>query len=205
MKRILPFLSMAILLVACGSQPIETPLPATPSPTNAPIPTVTPAPVPCRFEALRIYAASRFPSTSAPVFSSFSAGEEVFPTHRTANGFYGFDPGVAQAGSVGVFRLRWFLKTSYIPSSGDCGSLPLVMGPMAEICYVVLNADTPLYASDDPGSAVIGNLDEGDHLMQLSSGSSWVNVDLNVGSEQLDLVGWIPRNLVIYQGACEGP
>jgi hypothetical protein len=70
---------------------------------------------------------------------------------------------------------------------------------------VVLNADTALYASDDLNAAVIGNLNDGDHVMQLSSGASWVNVDLNVGSEQLDVVGWVPRDLVIYQGACEGP
>jgi hypothetical protein len=105
----------------------------------------------------------------------------------------------------GVFRLRWFLKTSYIPSFGDCDSLPVVMGPMDGICYVVMNSDTAVYASDDLGSAVIGNMDEGDYVMQLSSGALWVNVDLNVGSEQLDATGWVPRSLVIYQGACEGP
>ncbi len=205
MKRIIPLFSLAVLLIACGLQPIETPLPTTSTPTNAPAPAATSPSGPCRFEALRVYSIYRYPSTSAQVFSTFSTGDEVFPTHRTANGFYGFDPGTAQAGSVGIFRLRWFLKTSYIPSSGDCGSLPVVTGPMAEICYVVLNADTPLYANDDSGSAVIGNLSEGDYVMQLSSGSSWVNVDLNVGSEQLDVVGWIPRNLAIYQGACAGP
>jgi hypothetical protein len=198
-KRILPLLCLAVMLAACVSQPAETPLPATPTPTD------TPTPVPCRFEALRTYAIYRFPSTSAPVFSQFTAGDEAFPTHRTQNGFYGFDPGVAQAGSIGVFRLRWFLKTSYIPSFGDCDSLPVVMGPMDGICYVVMNSDTALYASDDLGSAVIGNMDESDYVMQLSSGALWVNVDLNVGSEQVDVTGWVPRSTVIYQGACEGP
>ena len=95
--------------------------------------------------------------------------------------------------------------TSYIPSFGDCDSLPVVVGPMDGICYVVMNSDTALYASDDLGSAVIGNMDDGDYVMQLSSGALWVNVDLNVGSEQLDVTGWVPRSLVIYQGACEGP
>jgi len=204
-KRILPLLSMAVVLAACASQPIATPVPATPTPTDAPVPPVTSPTVPCRFEALRQYAFYRFPSTSAQAIGYFSAGDQVFPTHRTPNGYYGFDPGAAQAGAVGVFRLRWFLKTSYIPSTGDCDSLPVVMGPMAEICYVVMNADTALYASDDLNSAAIGSLKDGDHVMVLSSGVSWVNVDLNVGSEQLDVVGWVPRDLVIYQGACEGP
>jgi hypothetical protein len=205
MKKVLPFIIFSVLLIACGLSPIETAPAATSTPTLEPLPPITPTAVPCRFEASRTYAIYRFPSTSAPVFSNFSAGDDVYPTHRTANGFYGFDPGVAQAGNVGVFRLRWFLKTSYMPSSGDCDRLPLVQGPMAEICYVVLNADTPLYASDSLTATVVGNLDEGDTVMQLSSGSSWVHVDLNVGSEQLDLVGWVPRDLVIYQGACMGP
>jgi hypothetical protein len=194
MRKMLLLVCMAFVVVACGLQPTETPAPTDPPPVD-----------PCRFEASRDYPIYQFPSTSAAVFGYLAAGDEVLPTHRTANGFYGFDPGVAQAGNVGVFRLRWFLKTSYIPSTGNCGGLPVVLGPMAEICYVVLNADTPLYASDDSSSAVIGNLSEGDHVMQLSSGTSWVNVDLNVGSEQLDLTGWVPRNLVIYQGACMGP
>lgn len=194
MNRFLALFGLSSLLIACGLGPIDTPTPSD-----------SPSSDPCRFEASRQYPAYNFPSTSAPVFGYLSTGDEVFPTHRTANGFYGFDPGVAQAGNVGVFRLRWILKTSYIPSSGNCSALPIVFGPMAEICYVVLDADTPLYTSDDSSSAVVGNLDQGDYVMQLSSGTSWVNVDLNVGSEQLDITGWIPRNLVIYQGACMGP
>jgi hypothetical protein len=193
-KKGLLLLCLSFILIACGLAPVETPIPTDP-----------PSSDPCRFEASRQYPAYNFPSTSAPVFGYLSTGDEVFPTHRTANGFYGFEPGVAQAGNVGLFRLRWFLKTSYIPSSGNCSGLPVVLGPMAEICYVVLDADTPLYASDDSSSAVVGNLNEGDYVMQLSSGVSWVNVDLNVGSEQLDVTGWIPRDLVIYQGACMGP
>ena len=107
MKRIVPLFSLAVLLIACGVQPIETPLPATSTPTNAPAPAATSPSGPCRFEALRVYSIYRYPSTSAQVFSTFSTGDEVFPTHRTANGFYSFDPGTAQAGSVGIFRLRW--------------------------------------------------------------------------------------------------
>lgn len=166
--------------------------------------TDTPESIPCQFEALRDYPYYQYPNTSAPVISYFSTGEEVSPTHRTPNGFYGFDPGTGQAGLPGVFRLRWFLKTSYIPSTGDCNQLPVVMGPMAEICYVFLDSDTPLYSSDSQSSATIGSLNEGDYVMHLEMTASWQKVDLNVGSEQLDIVGWVPRDLTTPLGACLG-
>jgi len=159
----------------------------------------------CKFEALGGSPIYQYPNTSAPVISRFSTGEKVFPTHRTPNGFYGFDPGVAQAGSAGIFQLRWFLKTSYVPSTGDCNQLPVVIGPMAEICYVFLNSDTPLYSSGSLSSTTIGSLNAGDYVMHLDMNASWEKVDLNVGSEQLNIVGWVPRDLTIAIGACEGP
>ncbi|MGW8249945.1 MAG: hypothetical protein ACWGO1_04825, partial [Anaerolineales bacterium] len=47
------------------------------------------------------------PDTSAQVFSVQPAGLTVQPSARSASGWLGFDPAVAQAANIGPFRLRW--------------------------------------------------------------------------------------------------
>lgn len=54
---------------------------------------------------------------------------------KTADGWWGFEPGVAQAASSGLFRLRWVLEgTSGLTFGGDCEGVPVVPGPEAGVC-----------------------------------------------------------------------
>lgn len=68
--------------------------------------------------ALTVY---RLPDATSTEWSTLAAGE-VIPNveARTADGWIGFDPGVAQAPNVGLYRLRWVQDTvTFVPSCAD--------------------------------------------------------------------------------------
>lgn len=68
--------------------------------------------------ALTVY---RLPDPTSDAWSSLGAGEEILNAEaRTADGWIGFDPGVAQAPNVGLYRLRWVQDTiTFDPSCAD--------------------------------------------------------------------------------------
>jgi hypothetical protein len=76
------------------------------------------APAPCSIVAegdVTVY--SRL-SSNAAVFGSMASGFHVILEGRTADGWLGFDPGVAQAANIGIFRLRWIVESSDIELVG---------------------------------------------------------------------------------------
>jgi len=77
------------------------------------------------------------PTTNLTVYRWSSAALDVFGTMgpdltvqvlgRTSDGWYGFDPAVAQAGNIGFARLRWVKPgAGQANTSGNCASVPLV-------------------------------------------------------------------------------
>ena len=115
------------------------------------LPACTPK-TPCQLTATDTVTAYNRPSAAANIFGTLGAGDSVQPDVKTSDGFYGFDPGVAQAGNVGVFRNRWILKTYQVDLTGSCSSLPVVVGPIANLCYAMVMGDTPVYTSADTTS-----------------------------------------------------
>ena len=63
------------------------------------------------------------PNTASGEFGTLAAGETAVMTGQTADGWLGFDPGVAQAANVGIFRLRWVAPDSDVMQSGGCAAL----------------------------------------------------------------------------------
>jgi LysM repeat protein len=65
---------------------------------------------------------------NSPKFGIIPAGQYVEVLGRSLNGWYTFDPGVAQAGTTGVARLRWLPPDSLLNYRGNCpgGSSPTV-------------------------------------------------------------------------------
>lgn len=55
-------------------------------------------------DSLRVYCR---PSTASSPFGVLAPGESLMVCSRTVGGWLGFQPGVAQAGNIGPFRLRW--------------------------------------------------------------------------------------------------
>jgi hypothetical protein len=144
------------------------------------------------------------PSAAADVFGTL-ASETVTATAKTADGFYGFDPGVAQAGNSGLYRLRWVLKTHDVTTTPGCASIPTVVGPIAGLCYAMLMTDTPVYSSADTTSSILVTLHIGDFVMVTAHDTGWFTTDLNVGTAGMDSIGHIEEGIIGgLKGACDG-
>jgi hypothetical protein len=75
---------------------------------------------PCTFTANVEMTAYRLPDASSDVFGAMGAGESFEALARTADGWVGFDPGVAQAGNQGLARHRWVQDSvTFSPSCVD--------------------------------------------------------------------------------------
>lgn len=122
------------------------------------------------------------------------ASESVEASVRTGDGFYGFDPGVAQAANVGLFRMRWVLKTHDLTTSDACAALPMVTPPISGICYAMIIDDTPVHSSADASSSVLVTLHSGDYAMARAHAGNWYVVDLNVGTADKDSLGYLNTN-----------
>ena len=203
--RMTPTLPPNLISPTLKPQSTHTPQPPVqpqPSPTPDNTPVSTP-PMACQITALEDAVIYQRPSAGADVFGTLATGEIVEPTVRTSDGFFGFDPGVAQAGNVGVFRNRWILRNYQISAEGDCANLPVVVGPIASLCYAMIMLDAPVYTSNESSSYVLATLITGDYAMVLESTGDWVKVDLNVSNLNIPSVGWIKLENIGYNGKCE--
>lgn len=183
MHKLLLFAAFAVVLTSCMP-------PVTPTGGTCTLSTANPVDIYTR------------PSAASDVFGTLNSGETTEPTARTADGFYGFDPGVAQAGNVGLFRLRWVLKTIDITLSTGCASLPTVVAPITGICYAMIMEDTPIYSSASTTSALVTTLHLNDYSMVKAHSSGWYTLDLNVGSPSMDKLGYLEEAKL---GGLNGP
>jgi hypothetical protein len=205
MKKILLPLTIAFLMVGCLATPVPT---QTSDATIAPTSTSTPTAVqsgPCTLTANSAVTAYMRPSAASDQFGVLGAAETIQATVRTADGFYGFDPGVAQAGNAGLFRMRWILKTIQVSTSPGCASLPVVVAPIAGLCYAMIMSDTAIHASPDVNSPVLVTMHLDDYAMVTGSTPGWVTLDLNVGTASLDQAGYLRQSdLGGFNGPCDG-
>lgn len=184
MRKLILLLISALLLASC-----------TPSPS--PVGT-------CEATALNPVTVYMRASAAADQFGSLGASA-IHPTVKTADGFLGFDPGVAQAGNSGLFRMRWVLKTHDLTTSSGCTSLPTVTAPIAGICYAMIMADTPIHSSADAASSVLVTLHLNDYVMITASAPGWYTLDLNVGTTNLNNLGYLKdTDLGGLNGPCDG-
>ena len=77
----------------------------------------TPTPEPCTFTANEPLTAYRLPDGTSDVFGVMSTGDEYKALARTADGWVGFDPGIAQAGNIGLAHHRWVLLNASLSTS----------------------------------------------------------------------------------------
>jgi hypothetical protein len=192
---------ISLLLVSCLLAPALTPTPAgalpptqTPAASGAGSCTITVANNPAT-----VY---NRPSASADQFGMLQVGETAEPTAKTADSFYGFEPGVAQAGNIGIFRLRWILKTHDVSTTGGCASIPTVVGPISGICYAMIGSDSSIYTSASASSAQIATYHSGDYAMITAHAAGWFTLDLNVGSPSMDDIGYLKESDL---GGLNGP
>jgi hypothetical protein len=210
--------SLGTLTPGAGDTPtlIKTGMPTktlTPTLTPADMPTTTLAPVfapaytpgggACEIVADGSVSIYQRPEIASGLFGTFSAGDREQAVNYTADDWIGFEPGVAQAGNVGVFRNRWVQTDAAFHLEGDCGGLPVVVGPPSGVCFNMGMTDTPVYQNPDASSAVVATLHLGDYVEVTGKTAGWVKVNLGVGSLGLSGEGWMTEDAVSYNGPCE--
>lgn len=144
------------------------------------------------------------PSEEAEVFATVPGGFRTFAGMRTADGWVGFDPGIAQAANVGVFRMRWVRLGEGVHLEGACDDLPVVEGPPPGVCFAVAAAGATVYQEADTGSEVLAVLERGDYVAAVrSSADGWLQVDGSVGSVDGSWTGWVEMAQISLNGPCE--
>ena len=72
---------------------------------------------PCTFTGNNPLTVYRLPDATSEIFGTLSAGETHEILARTADGWLGFDPGIAQAGNIGLAHHRWVLLDPVVSPS----------------------------------------------------------------------------------------
>lgn len=193
------------LLSACGvggRGPSPTPS-ASPSHTGEP---ATPAPQPCTLEAGRDVTVFSRPDRDAPAFGTLAAGTHVIAEGRTVDGWFAFEPAVAQAANVGVFRLRWIHEQEQgLRAVGPCDDLLILEGPPAGVCFTMPMGETPVYEEPRETAPVIASLVLGHYAAVVERTEGWAKVDLSVGNTGIDETGWVTEDTLNLNGPCPPP
>jgi len=166
----------------------------------------TPASGPCQLTALAEVTAYARPSRAAPVFGTLAAGKQVLVVGRTADGWLGFTPDVAQAANIGVFRLRWVESGANVRLTGGCDAVPVVPWvPPPDGCFFMPMEETPVYASPATTAAVLATLKVEDFaaVTGQTADGQWARVDLGVGNTRLSGVGWVEQKHWNFNGPCD--
>ncbi len=150
---------------AAAIEPATATLEAAPTQTSASVPPLdTPtASGPCTGVASATTNIYQRPFPDADIFGVLAAGERLQPSAVTADGWMGFDPGVAQAANVGVFRLRWLQPGETVGFVGDCSMLPVVEGPPVGECFLMAMEQITVYAAPDSTSEEVITLQPEDY------------------------------------------
>ena len=210
-------LALAFLVAGCSlpttSVPTPTAGPTVAPPTAAPPtaqpqpPTATPAQNTsgaCMLTATASVKAYTRPSAQAQVFGTLSSGTQVQAQYRTPDGWYGFEPGVAQAGNVGIFRMRWVYGGKDIQMSGNCGQLPLAPPLPAGVCFFMAMDTTPVYTLQGQNLQQIGSLAANQYAAVMGRGpGDWVELNLDSGQNNLHGQGWASLATGGFNGPCD--
>lgn len=160
------------------------------------------------------------PTTSQSQWGTLSYGSYVGVVGRTSDGWYAFDPAVAQAPNVGIYRLRWVQTTAKITLTGaSCGTLPIIDVGYTETsgqCFVTPAnvSNVPIYPQTTYDVGAVGVLSAGATAVVVGqtptnwygSPTGWYAVDL--GTAQAGNVGryrlrWIPADSTVQlNGDC---
>ncbi|MEX1249030.1 MAG: SH3 domain-containing protein [Anaerolineales bacterium] len=216
--KTITYLSMAglaLLLAACNlnftfTVPTGTPGPAA-TPTTGATPTAASAyPWPdesgtCTLVTNDVTVLYDRPSAEAQVFSEVEAGFTAVVTGRTADGWVGFDPGIAQAANIGIFRLRW-VHFDEVSLSGDCVGVPQASWvPEPDVCYVMPMENVNVYSGANTTANVIATLSVEDFAAVIGfTNNGWAQVDLGAGNTGQSGIGWMQESdLNVSGGTCD--
>ncbi len=208
---------IALLLAACSpsantpTPPQGPPVQATETSSPTTMPTTTSAynwpegSGACTLEVTQATDLYYRPSADAEVFSTLNVGFNQPVGERSADGWVGFDPGVAQAANMGIFRMRW-VPWDAVSLSGDCVSVPQATWvPQPDLCYSMPMEEVTIYESTDNSGDVLGTMEVGDFAAIVGfTDNGWVQLDLEEGNSGLTGVGWMQQSdLNMNGGLCD--
>ena len=145
------------------------------------------------------------PSTEAQIFSEVGAGTSAVVTGRTADGWVGFDPGIAQAANIGVFRLRWAFFDD-VSLTGACVDVPeLTWLPEPDLCYTMPMDSVNVYTGTNTSASILATLEPEDFASVSGyTTDGWAQVDLGAGNTGLTGIGWMQQSdLNLNGGTCD--
>ncbi len=159
----------------------------------------------CELVASKAITAYTRPSTQAPVFGKLAVGDSAPVGGTTADGWIGFDPGVAQAANVGPFRLRWVQKSDAFKLQGACDApnVPVLANLPPTACFEMFMADTKIYPQANVTASALVIAKANDYAQVVAANDKWLELDLNVGSLKQAKRGWIERADANFNGACD--
>jgi hypothetical protein len=143
------------------------------------------------------------PDSGSAVFGVMEPGFRWVVEGRTPDGWWGFEPGVAQAANVGVFRLRWVQGNGAVRLEGQCGGVPEVIGPPAGVCFTMPMGEVSVHSQADPSSELAATMSVGDYAAVLGKSGDWAKVDLSLGNTGVEATGWVPASTLNMNGPCE--
>lgn len=152
-----------------------------------------------------------FTGNNSDRFGSVAAGEALGAVAKTISNWYGFDPGIAQAGNEGLDRLRWVYPnhTHVFHAIGDCNSIPVVYDEDADWNYAISTAgDVPAdgcyIRSTAPAytNFIYTGLENPEVMGVLNTYAPFVSFgDMGHVIQVADgITGWVNRNRVEFVG-----
>jgi len=204
--------SVMLAAAACGTRQTASPAPSSatavqPTLTQTSSPAVTtPAIEETTGEACSVSApgltAYKRPSTQAEVFGQVPDDSPLRVSGLTQDGWIGFEPGVAQGGNVGIFRLRW-LPPGSGSLQGECGNLATLPSLPANVCFTMAMGEVALHRAASAESAVTGSLQLNAYARVVSrTPDGWLELDLSVSSLGISGPGWIQATAANFNGPC---
>lgn len=131
------------------------------------------------------------PDSASTLFAQLFPGDTLTVSAVSSSGWLGFDPGVAQAGNVGIFRFRWVPPDGGFELLGDTVAMSPSWTPRAGIPYAMALEDLPVLSEPDSLSAVTDTLPAGSAAAIIQSADDWYRLDLQQGPLDRCAVGWV--------------
>ena len=179
---------------ATAEVPAPTTLPTWPAPFKA-------AATGCSRVATRAATILARPVAGANKFGQLAVGDKVSLLARTADGWVGFDPGSAQAGNVGILRLRWVRASEAFGPGAKCPPLPLVQAPPLG-CLLMAARATPVHPRPAPGTARLSTIPAGSYAQVVTAAvgpGKWAEV-LVPGTI---IHGYVAQGDLSFSGNCQ--
>lgn len=142
-----------------------------------------------------------YPSYTSKKFGTLNPAKKVEVLSFSKNGSWvGFDPGVAQACNVGLFRLRWTPLNGTAFLSGDCRNIQEIEPPQPKFCFIG-GMKTKVFRGPGEKYGLKGILNPYEYAQAIfKTTNGWIFINMDVGENDLSGYGWIKGADTCFQG-----